>query len=201
MLTLHFIKHFVEVHSFYAYILIFLGVIIEGEVVVIFAGIFSYLGSLNITVSFLTVIIAGYTKSFLGYYLGLYLQKKHSHRLFLGKIEKRILYFFPRFCQKPFWSIFISRFFIFGMQSFTLIFSGYKKIPMKIYLKAESFSLIIWSIIMLSLGHFFGFTALSISKDIRHIFGIIILCFISFFVIEKIVAIILEFFDLKENNL
>jgi len=199
MLTLDFIKNFVEVHSFYAYLLIILGIILEGEIVVIFAGIFSYLGSLNIWFSILVVIIGGYSKSLLWYYFGVYLQKKHSHRKFLNIIEKNIFYFSPKFCERPFWSIFISRFFIFGMQSFTLIFSGYKKIPINIYLKAESISLIIWSIIMLSLGHFFGFTALSISKDIRHIFGIIIVCLILIFVLEKLFANFLKFFKLKDN--
>jgi membrane protein DedA with SNARE-associated domain len=53
MLTLDFIKNFVEVQSFYAYLLIILGIILEGEIVVIFAGIFSYPIYFNKGVDFL----------------------------------------------------------------------------------------------------------------------------------------------------
>jgi membrane protein DedA with SNARE-associated domain len=199
--TISAIKHFVEAHSIYAYILIFLGVIIEGEVVVIFAGIFSYLGSLNIFISLLSVICGGCTKSFLGYSIGSYLQRHHSRQSFLMKIEKRIMYFLPNFEQRPFWSIFISRFFILGIGWFTLIFSGYKKIPIRMYAKAEGLSLLAWSSGVLAIGYFFSFTALSISRDIRHVLGIILICFISFFILQNFIAFIAEFFELKIDDL
>ncbi|HAE36495.1 MAG: hypothetical protein UR85_C0007G0004 [Candidatus Nomurabacteria bacterium GW2011_GWF2_35_66] len=194
------IRHFIEVHAIIVYLILFLGVIIEGEIAVIFAGIFAYLGSINIFIAIIAVVLGGIAKSFLGYTIGYYLQKHHSHKPFINKMEGRISYFLPRFKERPFWSIFISRFFILGIGWFTVIFSGYKKIPLKIYAKAESYSLAIWSVGIMALGFFFGYTALSISRDVRHVLVIILVFFIMFFVLEKIIAFVFELFNIKEFN-
>jgi len=197
-LSISFIRNFVEVNAVSAYLLIIAGVIIEGEVVVILAGICSHLGSLNPFIALLAVLIGGITKSFLGYLIGFHLQIKHSHRPFLNRMEKRISYFLPHFEERQFWSIFISRFFILGIGWLTLIFSGYKKVSLKIYSRAEALSLIIWSVSFLALGSFFSFTALSISRDVRNFLGIILIFFIAFFILERVVALFIELFEKKE---
>ncbi len=193
------IRHFVEIHAVIAYFILYLGVIIEGEIVVIFAGIFSYLGSINLFMAFISVILGGATKSLIGYAIGFYLNKHHSHRPFIHKIERRISYFLPRFKEKPFWSIFISRFFILGVGWFTLIYSGYKKTSIKMFVRAEAYSLALWSIGFLALGHFFSFTALSISRDVRKFIGVILIFFILFFILERVVAFIVELFNTKDD--
>ncbi len=191
-------------HATIAYILIFLGVIIEGEIVVILAGIFSHLGSLNIMVAWCMAMLGGISKSFLGYSLGYYLEKNYSGKTFVKNMERRIAYFLPHFNERPFWSIFVSNFFILGMSWFTKIFSGYKKIKWKEYLKADISALFVWATFVLSLGYFFSYEALSISRDVRKFIGLIFLFFIAFFLLEKIVAFILEIagnsFNYVENK-
>ena len=193
VITLSHIRHFVEMHADIAYMLITLGVIIEGEIVVVIAGIFANLGSLNIFVAFIATMIGGGTKSVLGYSLGYYLQKHHSGKPIINQAERRVNYFLPRFSEKPFWSILVSRFLILGLHWFSLIFSGYKKIKLRTFAEAELASLMLWSVSVLALGYFFSFTALSISRDIRKFIGIIFLFFIAFFILEKIIAFIIEF--------
>ena len=193
------IRNFIEIHAIIVYFLIFLGVIIEGEIAVIFAGIFSYLGSINILISFIAVIFGGATKSFLGYTIGAYLNKFHSDNSLMKNIERRISYFLPRFKERPFWSIFMSRFFILGIGWFTILFSGYTNISLKIYTKAESCSLIVWSVGVLALGYSFGYTALSISRDIRHILISILVFFMAFFVLERFIAFIFELFNINQE--
>lgn len=192
------IRHFIEIHAIIVYFVIFLGVLVEGEIVVIFAGIFSYLGSINLFVALAAVILGGAAKSLLGYSIGFFLQKNHSHNSFVRRVERRISYFLPKFKDRPFWSIFISRFFILGIGWFTILFSGYKKIPLKIYIRAEAYSLALWSVGVIALGYSFGYTALSISRDVRHVLLIILLFFIAFFVLEKAIAFIFELFNIKE---
>ncbi|NVN96814.1 hypothetical protein HXX01_01025 [Candidatus Nomurabacteria bacterium] len=192
------IRHFVEVHAVIAYFIILFGVIFEGEIVVIFAGIFSFLGSINLFIAFAIIILGGGLKSLIGYTIGFYLNKHHSHKPIVNKIERRISYFLPKFKEKPFWSIFISRFFILGIGWFTVIFSGYKNIQIKLYARAEALSLALWSVGFFALGHFFGYTALSISRDVRKFLGIILIFFILFFILEKIIAFIVELFTIKE---
>lgn len=200
-LSIDIIRHFVEAHAMWAYVFIIIGVIAEGEISVILAGIFSHLGSLNIFVSLLCAIIGGASKSVIGYSIGSYLQRHHSRQPFLRFVERRVSYFLPRFSKKPFWSIFISRFFIFGIGWLTTIFSGYKKIQLKIFIRAEATSLSLWSVVMLALGSFFSYTALSMSRDVRKFFVIIFLFFILFFLLEKIIEFILEVFEEIKGNI
>ena len=200
-LSIEVIRHFVVDHSVWAYFFIFIGVIFEGEIVVILAGIFSHLGSLNPLFCLLYVVLGASTKSCIGYLVGQHLESHHAHKPFVRLVERRIAYFLPNFKEKPFWSIFISRFFILGIGWFTLIYSGYKKISLKIFVKAEAFSLAIWSVLMLALGSFFSYTALSISRDVRKFLGIILVFFILFFLLEKIIEFILGVFqDLTDEE-
>jgi membrane protein DedA with SNARE-associated domain len=146
------------------------------------------------------IILGGVTKSFLAYTIGYYLNKNHSHKPFISMMERRISYFLPKFNERPFWSIFTSRFLIFGAGWFTLLFSGYKKVPINIYAKAESYSLVIWTIVFLALGHFFSYTALSISRDVRKFLVIILVFLIMFFIIEKFITFLVRLFNLKHLN-
>jgi len=196
-LSINFIHSFVEAHAIIVYAIIVLGVLIEGEIMVLFSGIFCYLGSLNPFFTLISIVIGGALKSILGYTIGYFLQKHHSHKPFLCSIERRISYFLPRFIERPFWSIFLSRFLILGIGWFTVLFSGYKKIPLRIYIKAESFSLALWSVGVLILGYFFGYTALFISRDLRNFLGVILVFFILFFILEKILAFFIELFNNK----
>lgn len=199
MLTLSHIRHFVELHATIAYFLIFLGVIVEGEIVVILAGIFANLGSLNVFIAFIATMLGGATKSSVGYVIGYYLQQHHSGKPLISRAEHRVNYFLPRFTIRPFWSIFVSRFLILGLHWFALIVSGYKKIKVRTFAEAELASLMVWSVAALALGYFFSFAALSISRDIRKFVGIILLCFILYFIIEKIVAFFIELSSSKEK--
>ncbi len=200
MLTLSHIRHFVELHADIAYLLIVLGVIIEGEIVVIIAGIFANLGSLNIFVAFIMTMIGGASKSIIGYSFGYYLQRKHSENSIVKYSERRVGYFLPRFGERPFFSVFASRFLILGLHWFTLVFSGYKKIKLRTFAEAELASLMLWSTLVLALGYFFSYTALSISRDVRRFIGIIFLFFIAFFILEKIIAFIIEVTTTKNKK-
>ena len=201
MLTLTFIRHFAAANASTAYLLIVLGMIIEGEILVVLAGIFMHLGSLNIFWIMLFIVIGGAIKSLIYYSLGYYINKKNAHKRFFKKAENRINYFLPNFLNKPFLSIFLSRFLILGMHSFALMFAGYQKIKLRTFIKAEASSLVVWSIVMLSIGWFFSFTAFSISHDVRKFLVIILICFFLFFILEKIIALIIELFEVEETNI
>ncbi len=192
MLTLNYIRHFAELHAEIAYALIIIGVILEGEIVVVIAGIFAHLGSINIFYAFVATIFGGSLKSVLGYSFGYYLQNKHSNKKLVHQAQHRVSYFLPNFHKRPFWSIFLSRFLILGIHWFGLIYTGYQKIKIRTFARAEALSLLVWSVIMLSVGYFFSFAALSISRDVRKFLGILLIFFIGFFILEKIIAFIIE---------
>lgn len=191
MMTLGFIKHFVALHDEIAYILMIIGVLIEGEFVAIIAAVFAYLKSLNIIFVFLAVILGGAGKTVIGYSIGYYLQKHHSHREFLKNIENKVNKFLPSLKERPFISSLASWFLILGIKWFSLIYSGYRQINIRQFIKTEIPSLFIWAGTVISFGYFFSYTALSISHDVHKLSIILLILFVAFFLFEKVFAFII----------
>ena len=187
MHTVSILNNLVANHEIWAYFVIFLGLIFEGEVVVIFAGVLSNLGALSYPMALVFILAGILTKIFVLYYLGSLLQEKYNHRKFFQYVEKRISSVMPRFEQKPFWSIFASTF-IMGIGWIVMLFAGYKKINYKTYLKAEISSVAIWAPLLLSIGYFFGEAALSVTRELWKFSLVILLLIIGYVLFDKIVA-------------
>ena len=200
MNTVNFLTILVDHHHILAYLVIFLGLIFEGEFILIITGILSHLGALNIYFAFLFILVGSLSKTFLGYFLGKAIHDRWHETKFLKYIEKRVLNIMPNFNEKPFWSIFISKF-IFGVNNMVIILSGYENIEFKKYLKAELISTIIWAPLLLGLGYFFSFTALNISKEIWRFSFIILVLMILFFLFDKFVGWLYEIFEEFYDNI
>ena len=194
MYTVKFLIHLVEHYQTLAYVLIFLGLIFEGEFTLISAGILIHLGALNLPLTVLLILVGSFVKTFYCYYLGKLIHEKWNHTKFLKYIEKRVYYFLPHFQQRPFWSIFISKF-IMWLNFSVIVFSGYSKINLKTYFKAEILSTIIWAPLLLILGYFFSFAALNVSHEIWRFFLIILLFVIGFILLDKFISWLYEIFE------
>ena len=143
MHTVKILVHLVENHQALVYFIIFLGLIIEGEVIVISTGILVHLGALPLLPALSFVLFGGFSKAFVGYYLGTIIHDKWSNVKFFKYFEKRVRYVVPKFKEKPFWSIFISKF-IMSSNNIVILFSGFERIDFKKYLKAETLAIAIW---------------------------------------------------------
>jgi membrane protein DedA with SNARE-associated domain len=194
MITIEHFGNFITSHAYLGYSIIVLGIIIEGETFAILSGIFSHLGFLNVYLSIISILLGGALKSIFGYLIGYYIQKNHSNKKLISNIEEKINNFLPKFENKKFLYIFLSRFLLLGMNSFILIFSGYKKINLKIFIKAEILSLILWTTLTVVVGYLFSYAALSFTKDLKNFIIIILILFIILFIIEKIASFILRLF-------
>lgn len=194
MHTVQLLKNLVESHIVLAYAIIFLGLIFEGEVVVISAGILSHLGALNFWVALVFILAGGLCKTFLGYKVGEIIYEKWNRVKFLKYIENRVQRVVPRFKQRPFWSIFASKF-IMGANYIVILFSGYKKVPWKTYLRAELSSTVIWAPVLLALGYLFSYTALNVSREIWRFSLIVLILIIAFLLFDKLVAWLYEVFE------
>jgi len=193
MHTVNFLIRLVEHHQVLVYAIIYLGLVLEGEFFIICTGILAHLGALNFWYSLLFIFLGGLSKTFLGYALGEFLYKKFNHNRFFRYIEKRVYSVVPRFKEKPFWSIFISKF-IFA-NHIVIVFSGYQKIDYKKFLKAEISATLIWAPLLLSLGYFFSYTALLVSHEIWKFSMVVLILFIMFVLFDKLVGWIYELFE------
>ena len=193
MHTVQVLSHVVENNQLFAYLLIFLVTIIEGEVIAISAGIMILLGALNFWVCLLAILCGGAIKTFLGYYIGKTLNEKFNNHRFFRYVEKKVFTIMPRFEQKPFWSIFISKFLL--INHLVIIFAGYKKIIFKKYLQAEVISTVIWAPGLLLLGYFFSYAAIRLSGEISDFLLIIVLFIIGFFLLDKLITLLYDVFE------
>lgn len=194
MHTINILTRLVESHQVLAYGLIYLGLIFEGEFFLISTGILIYLGALNLWIALPIIFLGALSKAVFGYALGELIHKKfNQHKLFIY-LQKRVYTLLPRFKEKPFWSIFISKF-IFGANGTVIVFSGYEKINYRNFLKAEISAIIVWVPILLSLGSFFSYTALRVSHNIWRFLVVVLVLFIMFVLFDKLVSWLYEIFE------
>jgi membrane protein DedA with SNARE-associated domain len=194
MHTINFLVKLVEHHQILVYIILYIGLIFEGEFFLISAGILAHLGALNFWLALVFLFLGGISKTLLGYALGEFLCKKFNHHRFFKFIQKRVYNVLPGFQARPFWSIFISKF-VMGVNHLVIIFSGYEKINYKKFLKAEITSTLIWVPLLLSLGYFFSYTALHVSREIWKFSAVVLILFITFILFDKFVSWLYELFE------
>lgn len=160
---------FVEAHRFIGYLLLFVGMLLEGETILIGAGILVHLKAFDPFDTFAIALSGVIMGDFLWYYVGTCLCDRYGKNKFTDYAKRKILRFFPNFEQKPFWSIFISKF-IYGMNHSTLLLSGFARIKFLLFVKASIIASTIWTIVILILGYSLSYTAINISHNIK-IFG------------------------------
>ena len=199
MHTVQVLTRLVEDHQILAYGLIFLGLVFEGEVTLISAGVLAHLGALNFWVALGFIFTGGIVKTFVGYYFGRFLFVNHNYNKLVMYIERRVMSVLPRFRQRPFWSIFFSKF-ITGVNYLIIVFAGFKRVKLKTYLKAEFLSTLIWAPLLLSMGYYFSYAALHISREIGRFLLIIVLFTICFLLLDKLIAVLFEVFEYSKDK-
>ncbi|MBP7006824.1 MAG: DedA family protein [Candidatus Pacebacteria bacterium] len=199
MHTIQVLNNLVESNQALAYCILFLGLIFEGEIILISAGVLAHLGAFDFVTALIFIFAGGMVKTLIGYRIGEFLHKKFNHARLFNFLERKVLSVIPRFRERPFWSIFLSKF-IMGMNYFVIIFSGYEKINFKKYLKAEIIATIIWAPLLLSLGYFFSYAALSVSKEISKFLLAIMFFLLVFILIEKIIELLYGLYEHFQHN-
>ncbi len=199
MHTVNFLRHLVENYQTLVYVFMYLGLIVEGEIILISAGIFLHLGALNYPVTLLIIALGVLSKTFLGYYIGTVIHNNWRETRLLKYIAKRISSIMPHFKKDPFWSIFISKFII-GFNNAVIIYSGYLKINFKKYIKAELLSTLVWTPMLVGLGYFFSYAAISFSREIWKFSFVIFVLITGFVILDKLVGWALEIFEEFYHN-
>jgi membrane-associated protein len=194
MHTVNFLTRIVEHHEVLAYGIVFLGLIFEGEVVVISTGILAHLGALNFWFALGFILLGGFAKTFIFYALGRILNNKFERNKIFAYVERKVKSVLPHFNEKPFWSIFASKF-IMGVNYMVVIFCGYESVDYRKFLKAEISSTLIWAPALLTVGYFFGQTALRVSREMWK-FTLVIIALIAVFILfDKLVSWLYGIFE------
>ena len=188
---------YIHEHLALTYLILLCAIIIEGEIALIVTGIFAHIGVFTLPGAIALSILGAMIKTLGGYGIGWTLKQYIPKNKLFDFIEKRVLMVFPHFCEKPFWSLFFSKF-VYGLNHFTIIFAGYIGAKWRTYLTAEIISSAFWITIMLSIGYFFSIAAFEFSHDITRVLLYILAGIIGFLLIERIVGFIIEFVESEE---
>lgn len=186
-LSIEHITSFVEVHRYTGYGILFLAMLIEGETFLIIAGILSSLGAFDIGDVFVISLLGVLLGDGLWYYLGMWAERFAFGQRVIGYAKKSVLFLLPRFRERPFKSIFFSKF-IYGANHAALIISGLFRVPFALFMKAEAVASVVWIILFLGAGYFFGQAAVWVSHKATRFALIVILFVLVFVLIQKLLA-------------
>lgn len=170
------VLNFIEENRYLGYLVLFLGMIIEGEVILMIGGILANLNALNLESVFIFSFIGVLVNDILWYHIGVYLKNNHGHRSLLQRAERKVKKLLPGIETSPAYAIFISKF-IAGFNHPTLIMLGFLKVNFKYFMKLQVFASLVWTLVFISLGFAFGHTAISVSRKV-HVFVIAVVVLI-----------------------
>lgn len=195
MLTFHAINSFAQTHRYLGYVILFLGMLVEGETFLMAYGILTHLKAFDWGDAFIIAFAGVIFSDISWYYLGVFLKKRYPNSRFLNNIERRVKNYFPDFEKKPVKGLFMSKF-IAGTNHATLMLAGFLKINFKYFLKLQIIISFIWVSVFLTLGFLFGFAALGYSHKFEKFILVALVLLISAKLLEQLLK---YFFEEKKN--
>lgn len=172
-------------HRHWGYVVLFLGMILEGELFLMAAGVLAHIGALNIGTTFLVAYIGVLANDVIWYNIGAYLKEKHNHRRSIQWMENKTARLLVNTKEKPFKAMFISKF-IAGLNHPTLVLLGFLKVDFKYFIKAQIFISFLWTLLFLALGFLFGYAAISFSHKLNKFLLVSFGLIISVLIVDRI---------------
>ncbi len=194
----HLLTHFVENHRILMYAILFLGMFVEGEMMLIFAGVLVRSRNIHyfdtIIIAFIAVLLHDIGYWYIGKRLAT-IKKEKVLGINLKKAEK----FFSKLKEREGLYIFTSKF-AWGLNRFVLVSSGYFQTKLVKLVKYSTAAAIIWTTTLVSLGYIFAEQTAILRKDIRIVavgFGLLFL--VVFYVEYLLKKMLLEEAKIPEN--
>lgn len=159
------LTNFSETHRIISYFIIALAILIEGEVVLILAGILSHKGYLDIFDVIFFAFAATVIHDLIYWSIGKKFSVSNKKKFLFINLEK-IKWFLEKAKINNGLYIFVSKF-TWNLNRIVLITNGYLKTPIKELLRYSIPASLIWSIVFVSIGYIFAFETDILKKDIK----------------------------------
>lgn len=157
-----------HVHDFimkFGYPALFIGTLLEGESVLIAAGVLARSGYLDLNLVVLIALAGTYTAD-----LSIYLLGRKKGEGMISKFPVAKIYY-PKvknlFDKYGIWAIFITRY-LYGFRLAAAGFLGLMKMSKRKYLPFNFLSCMIWAIVIGNLGYMFGASLEALIGQIKH---------------------------------
>jgi membrane protein DedA with SNARE-associated domain len=156
---------FSETHRILSYIIISLGVLVEGEIVLLLAGVLSHRGYLDIFDVIFIAFLAAIVHDLIYWSIGKKLAESNKKKILFVDLEK-VKRFIEKSRNRSGLYVFITKF-TWSFNRIALIASGFIKTPLKELLKYSLPACLIWAITFVSLGYIFASETDIFKKDIK----------------------------------
>lgn len=176
----------VEEHRYFGYGFLFLGMIIEGEIILMTAGILVNINALGLGETFLVAYLGVLANDAIWYYLGARIRNKYGENAYIKKAERKVNGFMPNIREKPAGAIFISKF-IMGLNHPTLVLLGYFRVRFAYFMKIQAFASFAWTSVFLTLGTIFGYTAINLTGRFQKFIFVAIFFIVAVIILERII--------------
>jgi len=177
----------VQAHRVLGYVVLFIAMIFEGEAFLVVAGILTTIKAFDVADVWVIAFVGIVLGNVLWYSLGTKIENTRFAKRAIGWGKGIIIFVFPKFKEKPFKSIFFSKF-IYGANRATVVMSGVMGVPFRLFFKAEFLASVLWVTLYLGIGYFFGYAALSLTRNLSRLIFIVAVFVISFILIQKAIA-------------
>ena len=194
--TLHLFISFVETHRYWGYVLLFLTMLVEGELFLAAAGMLARLHAFDFFDAFIFAFGGVLTGDILWYSAGRYFNHHHSHNRYINAVIDKVKHFLPGIEKNPFHVIFLSKF-IYGLNHSTIFVLGYLKTEFWHFFRIQFWTSFLWSTIFLAVGYIFGGAAIKFAHSMNKFVIVVILFLVAVVVVERIIGRVVE---KKENE-
>ena len=120
----------------------------------------------------------------LWYWLGRYLNHRHSDKLYINYVIEKVQKLLPGIHRNPTHVIFLSKF-IYGLNHSTIMVLGYLKIGFKQFFKTQFLTSLTWAVLFFVIGYLFGAAALTITHSFNRLALVAIILLAFFIFIER----------------
>jgi membrane protein DedA with SNARE-associated domain len=181
--------HYLTQNTSLGYVALFLGMILEGDLILFAAGFLSQQGVFTLPIMLSVAFVGVLFGDALWYRAGVLLKVRAKRvEVLVGKIARPFDYHLEK---RPFRTIFISKF-IYGLHHAILMRAGMLHIPFRKYLKIDIVSTLIWGAVVAGLGYFSSISFTENRHELRSVEIKLLLGILAFFVISEVISKILK---------
>lgn len=172
--------------AFLAYLAVFIGMVVEGEVTLFTALYLGTIGFFNFQYLGMVLVLGIFAGDFLWYRLGIFVARHPWLSLLHDKIESNARILDEQLEARPIHTLFISKF-TYGLNRIALMRAGATRIPLTTFLEADIMAVVVWLSLVGGIGFLLSKSFVEVTKYIKYVevgffAGIIIFIFATRFI-------------------
>lgn len=176
--------HYLSEYQTLGFVIIFLGMMIEGDILLFTVGFLTHRGYFNIGLMLLVVSFGVLIGDNLWYIFGEMVNENSASGRFITRVVKP---FDEHLKKRTVWTIFISKF-AYGLHRLTLLRAGMLRLPFKKFIEGDISASAVWIVIIGGLGYLSSASFFLIRRYLRYSEVTLFFALILFILISHLIT-------------